>query len=47
MVNTNAVAADMLIEVSSFFETPIKGHKPSILVNTMLLTNTVLMMINR
>ena len=39
-VRTNAVAADMLTDVSSFFETPINGHRPNILVKTILLTKT-------
>ena len=41
IVNTNAVAAAMPMEASSFLETPINGHKPKILTSTMLLTNTV------
>jgi hypothetical protein len=47
IVNTKAVAADMLTEVSSFFDTPIKGHNPKIFVNTMLLTKTTPMIINK
>ncbi len=40
-VRTNAVAADILTEVSSFFETPINGHRPKIFVSTILLTKTI------
>jgi hypothetical protein len=47
IVNTKAVAADMLIDVSSFLDTPIKGQSPNIFTNTILLTNTVLMMIKK
>jgi hypothetical protein len=47
MVNTKAVAADMLIDVSSFLDTPMKGHSPKILTKTILLTNTVLIIIKK
>jgi hypothetical protein len=47
IVKTNAVAADMLIDVSSFFETPMNGQSPKIFVNTILLTKTTLMMIKK
>ena len=47
MVKTKAVAADILIDVSSFFETPMNGQSPKIFVRTILLTKTTLMMIRK
>jgi len=47
MVKTKAVAADMLIDVSNFFETPMNGQSPKIFVKTILLTKTTLMMIRK
>jgi hypothetical protein len=47
MVSTKAVAADILIEVSSFLDTPIKGQSPNIFTSTILFTNTVLIMIKK
>ena len=47
MVKTKAVAADILIDVSSFFETPMNGQSPKIFVKTILLTKTTLMMIRK
>jgi hypothetical protein len=40
-VKTNAVAIPMPIADSSFFDTPIKGHKPRNLERTRLLTKIV------
>jgi hypothetical protein len=40
-VSTKVVAAPMPMEVSSFFDTPMKGHSPRIFDITMLFTNTV------
>ena len=47
IVKTNAVAADILMDVSSFLETPIKGQRLRILLSTILLTRTVLIFIKK
>ena len=45
--NFSEQTADMLIDVSSFLDTPMKGHSPKIFTKTILLTNTVLMIIKK
>ena len=40
-------AAPMPMAVSSFFDTPMNGHRPSIFAMTMLLTNTVAIRMSR
>jgi len=37
----------MLMEVSSFFDTPMNGHNPKIFVKTILLTRTVLKIMSK
>ena len=46
-VSTKVVAAPMPTAVSSFFDTPMNGHRPRMRTKTTLLTRTVPRMIKK